>query len=68
MSILFLVGEELEEKSIIKELLDIEKYPSRPQYDYAEPENLFLWKCSYDCIQFEPHATEKSIRKILVNI
>lgn len=66
MSILFLVGEEFEEPEIVKELLDIEKFPSRPQYDYASPENLFLWNCQYDDIQFDAHAKEKTISKILV--
>ena len=67
MNILYIVGEELEEPTIVLDLLDIEKYPSRPQYDYATPDSLFLWKCTYDDIKLDSHASEKSIKKIMVS-
>ncbi|EXJ75408.1 uncharacterized protein A1O5_02104 [Cladophialophora psammophila CBS 110553] len=46
-AILFLVGQGLEEPSIIDELLDIEKNPGRPMYEMADDAPLVLWDCIY---------------------
>ena len=34
----------------MKELLDVEKYPRRPSYKYANPDGLVLIDCEYDNI------------------
>ncbi|RMD40783.1 hypothetical protein DV735_g4326, partial [Chaetothyriales sp. CBS 134920] len=47
MGVLFLVGQGLEEPSVIDELLDIDKNPRRPLYEMAEDRGLVLWDCSF---------------------
>ncbi|OQV03407.1 hypothetical protein CLAIMM_08455 [Cladophialophora immunda] len=47
VAILFLVGQGLEEPSIIDELLDIEKNPRRPTYEMADDAPLVLWDCIF---------------------
>jgi tRNA pseudouridine38/39 synthase len=47
VGVLFLVGQGLEEPSIIDELLDIERNPGRPQYDMADDAPLVLWDCIF---------------------
>lgn len=46
-AILFMVGDGYEKPSIVQELLDIKKYPGRPQYNYADPEPLVFWIAEY---------------------
>ncbi len=49
MTVLISVGAELEEPSIVTDLLDIEvKFPRKPVYPLAEPTALFLWNCEYE--------------------
>lgn len=58
--ILFLIGNHVEDKNIIPQLLDLEKYPKKPEFRLAAPESLILWDCHYpDNIKFEI-PTEKS--------
>jgi len=47
VAILFLVGQGLEKPTIVKELLDIEKNPSRPAYEMASDTPLVLWNCVF---------------------
>ncbi|KAL6245023.1 pseudouridine synthase deg1 [Rhinocladiella similis] len=47
VGILFLVGQGLEQPSIVDELLDIEKNPGRPMYDMADDAPLVLWDCIF---------------------
>ncbi|RMZ87734.1 hypothetical protein DV736_g5045, partial [Chaetothyriales sp. CBS 134916] len=47
MGVLFLVGQGLEEPSVIDELLDIDKNPRRPLYEMAEDRGLVLWDCAF---------------------
>ncbi|POS83794.1 hypothetical protein EPUL_004864 [Erysiphe pulchra] len=56
MAILFLVGQGLEEISIVSELLDIKKNPRRPTYQMAAETPLVLW----DCIFAHEDDTERS--------
>jgi tRNA pseudouridine38/39 synthase len=46
-AVLFLVGQRLESPSIIDELLDTEKNPSRPTYEMASDAPLVLWDCVF---------------------
>lgn len=52
MSILFLVGQRLEEPTIVKDLLNIEKIPSRPDYPMASELPLLLYECEFDGIDW----------------
>lgn len=47
MAILFLVGEGREEPTVVKELLDVEKNPCKPQYSLASDLPLNLYECDY---------------------
>ena len=47
IAILFLIGQRLEEPSLIKELLDAEKNPRKPQYEMADDRALVLWECYF---------------------
>ncbi|PSN72239.1 pseudouridylate synthase-like protein 3 [Corynespora cassiicola Philippines] len=52
VAILFLIGQGLEKPSIVTELLDIEKNPTRPKYEMASDAPLVLWDCIF------PHESE----------
>ncbi|KAJ2905150.1 tRNA pseudouridine(38/39) synthase [Zalerion maritima] len=47
IGILFLVGQGLEKPTIVRDLLDVEKYPKKPQYTMAEEVPLVLWDCLF---------------------
>lgn len=46
-AILFMVGDGYEKPTIVKDLLDIKKYPGRPQYNFADPKPLVFWVAHY---------------------
>ncbi|ORX60678.1 tRNA pseudouridine synthase [Hesseltinella vesiculosa] len=48
MSVLFLVGRGYEAPTIVKDLLDIDKYPGRPEYPLASDLPLIFFDCAYD--------------------
>jgi tRNA pseudouridine38/39 synthase len=48
MAILFLVGQGLEDPEIVRDLLDVEKYPTKPEYVPAYDIPLVLYNCHYD--------------------
>ncbi|XP_052739085.1 tRNA pseudouridine(38/39) synthase [Bicyclus anynana] len=48
MAVLVLVGQGQEPPSVVKELLDVDKYPRKPQYTMALHIPLNLFHCSYD--------------------
>ncbi|KAH0786919.1 tRNA pseudouridine(38/39) synthase-like [Histomonas meleagridis] len=52
-AILFLIGQGLEEPSLVTELLDINKFPGRPQYQIADPEPLVFWMAEYDNLEWK---------------
>lgn len=45
---LLLVGSKLEDVSLIKDLLDVEKNPSKPNYVMGDPLPLTLYECGYE--------------------
>jgi tRNA pseudouridine38/39 synthase len=47
VAILFLVGQGLEQPSIVSELLDVKKNPARPTYEMATDTPLVLWECIF---------------------
>ena len=52
VSILFMVGKELEPPSIVNELLDVTKNPGKPSYNMAPDGPLVLHKCNFDHVTF----------------
>ncbi|WWC94439.1 tRNA pseudouridine(38-40) synthase [Kwoniella sp. B9012] len=48
IAILFLIGSKLEKPEIVKDLLDVEKYPSKPIYTMGDPLPLTLHECGYE--------------------
>ncbi|KAL7270023.1 pseudouridine synthase deg1 [Rhizina undulata] len=64
VAILFLVGQGLEPPSIVKELLDVRKFPRKPLYQMADDRPLVLWDCVFpegelSWIYAEEHNTPK---------
>jgi tRNA pseudouridine38/39 synthase len=47
VAVLFLVGQGLEPPSIVSDLLNMEKYPTRPKYEMATDAPLVLWDCIF---------------------
>ncbi|KAF2139269.1 uncharacterized protein K452DRAFT_289816 [Aplosporella prunicola CBS 121167] len=47
VAILFLVGQGLEPPTIVRDLLDIEKNPTKPKYEMATDTPLVLWDCIF---------------------
>lgn len=47
VAVLFMVGQGLEPPSVVSELLDIEKNPTRPKYEMATDAPLVLWDCIF---------------------
>jgi len=52
VAVLFMIGKHQEEPEIIDDLLNLEKYPARPQYDMAPEKNLVLYDCVFDKVNF----------------
>lgn len=50
-SIVFLVGQGLEEPSVVKELLNVEEHPGKPGYPLAAEQPLVLHHCGYPNLQ-----------------
>ena len=48
VAVLFLVGERKESPEIVTELLDLERYPRRPNYDLASEAPLLLYRIHYN--------------------
>ncbi|KIW65923.1 tRNA pseudouridine(38-40) synthase [Phialophora macrospora] len=46
-AVLFLVGQGLEDPSIVDDLLDVQKNPGRPMYEMADDAPLVLWDCIF---------------------
>lgn len=53
VGVLFLVGQGLEAPTIVRDLLDFEKYPNRPVFQMAPDFPLVLFDCVFDDLQFE---------------
>ncbi len=53
MNVLFMIGRGDELPSIIDDLLNIEKVPTRPEYDYAPGENLILSDCGFEDMKWK---------------
>lgn len=60
-AVLFLVGQGLEEPSIIDDLLRVGSTPGKPQYDMASDLPLVLYECGFESIHwlYQPHTQER---------
>lgn len=47
VAVIFLVGQGLEPASIVSDLLDVAKTPTRPKYEMATDQPLVLWDCIF---------------------
>ena len=52
VAILFSIGQGKEEISLVKSLLDIEKYPATPNYQIASELPLVLFDCQFDGVEW----------------
>jgi tRNA pseudouridine38/39 synthase len=66
MAILFLVGQRLEEPEIVRDLLDMEKYPTKPEYEMAYDVPLVLYDCLFDDLEWRYPAEESRPGKKLL--
>jgi tRNA pseudouridine38/39 synthase len=53
VTVLVLIGKGLEEPSVIKDLLNVEKYPSKPCYPLADDSPLVLWDCEFSSLTYD---------------
>lgn len=61
MAILILVGQGKEDSTVIRELLDVEKNPRKPQYSLANDIPLNLYECQYlEKGMFDPAVFDKN--------
>lgn len=60
-AVLFMIGNRLEEPTIVADLLNIEKFPQKPQYRMASDQPLVLAECHFNHLQFtiDPEAADK---------
>ena len=47
VAVLFLVGQGLEKPSVVADMLDVTKTPTKPHYDMADDAPLVLWDCIF---------------------
>ncbi|XP_073402408.1 tRNA pseudouridine(38/39) synthase [Dendrobates tinctorius] len=64
MGVLFLIGQGKEQPEVIRELLDVEKNPCKPQYNMAVEFPLVLYDCEFDGIDW---IGEKDLQSITVS-
>ena len=59
MTVLFSVGQGSDKPSLVSELLNIEKNPSKPGYKLADPEPLVLTHCEYSPNPFKGNENQQ---------
>ncbi|CAI9609852.1 unnamed protein product [Staurois parvus] len=64
MGVLFLIGQGKEEPEVIKELLNVEKNPCKPQYNMAVEFPLVLYDCQFDEVDW---VSEKDVHTITMS-
>ena len=60
VGMLFLIGQGLENPSLIDELLDVARYPCKPQYEMADDAPLVLWDCTFDGLEWVYAGDDKT--------
>ena len=69
LAVLFLVGQGQEESTVVRDLLDLKKYPKKPQYQLASGLPLVLYQCDFsqdDIGQWI--GDEKTLTEVLENL
>ncbi|KAG5897914.1 hypothetical protein JTB14_014031 [Gonioctena quinquepunctata] len=66
MGVLFLIGQNKEDPSVVEELLNVEKNPRKPEYSMASETPLNLFYCEYDGLnwQYNDEVLDKVIEKL----
>lgn len=66
VSILFLIGQNKESPNVIKELLDVENNPRKPEYNIASEIPLNLYLCEFDSNDWfiDQNALSNVIKKL----
>lgn len=65
IAILFLVGQKLETPEIVLDLMNIEKFPTRPIYEMASDVPLILYDCSFPPMEWiKPKSCVKAERTV----
>ncbi|KAI0393536.1 pseudouridine synthase [Xylariaceae sp. FL0594] len=59
VSVLFLVGQGLEDPSVIDALLDVDAQPRRPEYNLASDVPLVLWDCVFTRDRDDPDCRDE---------
>lgn len=62
VAILFLVGQGLEKPSLVTDLMDVGKYPQKPNYNMADEVPLVLWDCIF------PNVDEAAREKAMLEV
>ncbi|KAF9791444.1 hypothetical protein SFRURICE_014782 [Spodoptera frugiperda] len=69
MGVLLLVGQGKETPGVIRELLDVEKNPRKPQYNMALDLPLNLFHCSYDITEPQSwRCSRQALAEVLSNL
>ena len=64
-AVLFLVGNGLEQPSVVDYMLDITRCPRKPQYGMAAPEPLVLYDCTFEGLEWE--CDQRSYEKVVTH-
>jgi len=73
VAILFLVGQGLEHPTIVRDMLDVSKTPTKPMYEMADDAPLVLWDCIFpdlnrtDNERMKPGGHEDSLEWVYVD-
>ncbi|KAI5970289.1 DEG1 [Candida margitis] len=65
VAILFLVGQHLEKPEIVLELMDITKYPTKPQYEMANDIPLVLYDCEFAPMEWKQFDNDYKFNRIM---
>ena len=63
--ILFLIGNGLEQPSVIDHMLDMERCPRKPQYGMAAAEPLVLYDCEFEGLEWE--CDQRTYEKVVAH-
>ncbi|XP_069840877.1 tRNA pseudouridine(38/39) synthase isoform X2 [Dendropsophus ebraccatus] len=64
MGVLFLIGQSKEQPEVMRELLDVERNPRKPQYNMAVEFPLILYDCQYDEVEWR---AERDLHSVTVS-
>ncbi|EER33857.1 tRNA pseudouridine synthase 3 [Candida tropicalis MYA-3404] len=64
VAILFTIGQGLEKPEIVTELMDMEKYPTKPQYEMAHDIPLVLYDCEFPEMEWKVTKDEHKFLRV----